>query len=112
MRAILTMLLALGAGAACSAAPANPLIGQWRIVNPDCQALSQLVYTPTEYAGFETAAGVYPGWRKIPVIYNVSATEVWVLPSGAFSNQTRVFIIDATHIKPDDGQGCIYQKVG
>ena len=93
-------------------ASANPVIGQWTIVDPACESVQKIVYSPNEWAGFENPDGIYPGWRKVPVTYNVSATEVWVLVQGYASNETRVFVIDANHIKPDDGDGCIYQRDG
>jgi len=40
----------------------------------------------------------------------VSKEKVWVKIAG-YGTETRVFPIDANHIKPDDGAGCIYERV-
>jgi hypothetical protein len=110
-----TIAAALGAllvVAGCGTAGGNPVVGKWQSVQADCEATTQMEYTANEYAGFEGPNGVYPGWHRVAVSYVASATEVWVEVNGAFSNKTRVLIIDANHIKPDDGYGCVFQRVG
>ena len=109
--AALLALCLLGA-VACRSENRNPLIGEWKLVKSDCQVMTQIKYTPTQYAGFETPAGIYPGWRTVAVTYNFAdPKEVWIMVNGSGSNETRVFVLDPNHIKPDDGMGCIYERV-
>jgi len=92
------------------AASSNPIIGQWKLAQANCNAMTQIVYTPTEYAGYEIPSAPFPGWTRHGASYVVSKEEVWVKIAG-YGTETRVFPIDANHIKPDDGSGCIYERV-
>ncbi|WP_375397587.1 hypothetical protein [uncultured Sphingomonas sp.] len=102
------LLVALTASCAGSGPPANPIIGEWRIVDGNCNPMSRIIYTPTTYAGYETAAGSFPGWKKLDASYTVSAEEVWMRAGGS---NYRIIPLDADHIKPDDLSACIYQRV-
>ena len=109
---VTALTLCLVGAVACHSEGRNPLIGEWKLVKSDCQVMTQIKYSAKEYSGFETPAGIYPGWRTVAVTYNYAdPKEVWILVNGAFSNQTRVFVLDANHIKPDDGMGCVYERV-
>src|SRR4051794_3871253 len=99
--ALFVMLSALAPSLA-QAAPGNPIVGEWKLVKPGCNSMTRIVYTPTEYAGFEIPTAPFPGWTRHSVTYVVSKEEVW-LRNGAMGNDVRVFPIDADHIKPDDG---------
>ena len=97
-------------GTAASAETENLLIGKWQIVDPNCSAMQRIVYTADTWSGFESDAGVYPGWRTLAVSYVASAEEVWVHTDGN-GNDIRSLILDADHMKPDDGDGCVYERV-
>ena len=95
---------------ACDASPANPIIGEWKLEQPGCNAMTRIVYSPTEYAGYEEPNAPFPGWTRHGATYVVSKEEVWLRIAG-YGTDTRIFPIDANHIKPDDGSGCIYVRV-
>lgn len=112
MKKILVLsILSYGLIASSSqAASANPIIGEWKLAQANCNSMTRIIYTPNEYAGFEGPNAAFPGWTRHAASYVVSKEEVWLKIAG-YGTETRIFPIDANHIKPDDGSGCIYERV-
>jgi len=90
----------------------TPLEGTWQSVQAACETTTQIRFERGRYSSFESPDGIYPGWTSIEVHYVSSPEEVWIVGSQYGSNQTRVFVIDANHIRPDDARNCIFQRVG
>ena len=64
-----------------AASSGNPLIGPWKLVDPQCD-VTEVIYTPNSYAGFEGPSGIFPGWHRLSAGYTVSVEEIWVHAGG------------------------------
>ena len=99
------------ASAATTSGADTPLLGNWRSVEPACETVTWMRFERGRFLSFQSPDGVYPGWSSLDVRYVSSSEEVWIAGTQYGSNQTRVFVIDANHIRPDDAKNCIFERV-
>jgi len=113
MRAGLLTAAALLGLCGTAQAAGNPLFGTWTLVKPGCDSISKRSYSESETANFYAWDENSPAtWHHVPIGYNVSSTEIWLIPRdmAAGTHPWRVFVLDASHIKPDEPRGCIYRR--
>ncbi|HEY5072308.1 MAG TPA: hypothetical protein VII63_09780 [Caulobacteraceae bacterium] len=111
----LVLLLAVGVPAACSAAPANPLIGDWRVepggdVNSDgfayCKVTPRLTFTPTT----ETMYAESGAHGTNQVIYLVSGRDIYVSSSPGFVGAPKFTMLGPNEMTLDAVGHCKYRR--